>query len=134
MQLRQSDVRSWIPFTLALALACSAKANGGMVTVTQTDDQKEVSVAAGKEFVVRLPSSLGTGYSWDVDTFDAAKVEKLGQTEEPAKDAKPGVTGETVFRFRALAAGTSAVSFKYLRPWEKTAPPAKTFSVNVVVK
>lgn len=36
--------------------------------------------------------------------------------------------------FRALAPGRTELRLAYRRPWEKDAPPGKTFRVEVVIR
>lgn len=122
-------------FTLALTFACSVfagKGNNKMV-VTDADDKKEVKVASGSELEVRLPSSLGTGHSWQLEQVDAAKVAKLGQTEE-SSESKPGAPGVTVFRLRAAAPGSTPLEFKLVQPFNKNDPPLRVFRITLVVQ
>jgi hypothetical protein len=40
----------------------------------------------------------------------------------------------TVFRFRALSAGSTALSFRLSRPWERDKPPARRFQIRLVLE
>jgi inhibitor of cysteine peptidase len=44
-----------------------------------------------------------------------------------------GAPGVEEWTFKALKKGTSIISMEYRRPWETGTPPAKTFSLTVVV-
>lgn len=64
------------------------------------------------------------------------KEEQKYQALEATADGKPivGAAGKEIWTFKALKKGKSTISMEYRRFWEKGAPPAKTFSLTVVVK
>jgi inhibitor of cysteine peptidase len=117
-----------------LALGCASTAKAGPLAVTQDDDKKEVRVASGREVEVHLVSSPGTGYSWQLDKVDSATLVLIGTEDKQVGEVKPGSPSETIFRFRAAAAGAAPLHFRLVRPWEKAAAPSKEFQINVVVE
>jgi predicted secreted protein len=123
----------WSALCAALA-ACASSGKASPVVLTQADDQREVRVARGREIEVRLSSSPGTGFLWQVEPLDAARLESLGKETLPPAQARPGAESVTVFRFRALSAGSTALSFRLVRPWEHAAPPARRFEVRLVLE
>ena len=104
--------------------------NGGSVEVTE--DQ---------ELVVTLESNPAAGYSWQVADLNPAMLRQVGRSESrrslsiltaPGAAQNPllGAPVVTTLRFRALGAGASALRLVYCRPWEKNAPPTRSFSLQ----
>lgn len=105
------------------------------VVVTDKDNGGQVSIAKGGVVVVRLPVTSGTGYSWAVAQNGALQLKPLGKSSmEKPNDPKPGATETQVFRFKAVAVGSTTLEFHYARPWEKNTPPAKTFQARITVQ
>lgn len=102
------------------------------VEVGQADAGKTIAIVVGQRLSVRLPYVGGTGYSWTpvhdsaaLLTFDGASV-TVGQ-------AMPGAASEQILTFTARAPGTELLELDYARPWEKTTPPLKRFSITVEI-
>jgi len=53
--------------------------------------------------------------------------------EAPAPNGMVGVPGEQVWSFRAQGAGRAVLTYVYERAWEKSTPPAKTFTLTIEV-
>jgi inhibitor of cysteine peptidase len=109
------------------------------VVIGKEADGKKVEVPAGTKFVVRLPGNATTGYMWELAKVEGAVVEQVGKEEyipdpPPGGKAVTGSGGVSVFTFKAVKGGTSALSFVYRRSWEKDQPPAQKFGVTVEVK
>ncbi|WP_051939024.1 protease inhibitor I42 family protein [Phaeacidiphilus oryzae] len=104
--------------------------------VTQNDT--EVTAAAGDEIVVRVPENSGTGYRWAVTSVGRG-LEVLEEFFTPPA-ALPGggaprpgpPTGERAVRLRVLpdSRAPSELLLQYRRPWE--ASPARAFTLRVV--
>ena len=58
---------------------------------------------------------------------------KAAYVENTAGD-KVGVGGIETWRFNAVKTGTEGLQFEYRRPWEKSAPAAKTLRIEVTVQ
>ena len=89
-----------------------------------------IDVAVGEEFIVALPATPSTGYTWtaagnpDV-TFISEKQISGG--------SQPGAAGTTEATFEGRAAGESELVFTYSRTFEKSEPPAKTVKLPLTV-
>ena len=105
--------------------------------VTVTDKDKAVILAKGDTLVVKLPANLTTGFSWIVVTKANTTLRMSGQPEYSANNRHPtlvGAGGTQTFRFIATRPDSIALTFHYKRSWEKDAPPARTYILNVTVK
>ncbi|MEW6211958.1 MAG: protease inhibitor I42 family protein [Acidobacteriota bacterium] len=105
------------------------------LTVTDKDNGKKISLAKGNTLIVRLEARPGTGYGWRVAKNDAEKLKPEGEpTEEsPGKEVIDG-TEYQIFRFKAVSRGTVFLELHYVRPWEKDAPPEKTWSMEAQIR
>jgi predicted secreted protein len=95
---------------------------------------EEVHALAGKEFSITLRANHTTGYSWRLATkLDPASLTLINTTYNASTSGVVGAGGEEVWTFSAPAKGTTQLTFEYVRPFEKNAPPAKTekFSVRI---
>jgi inhibitor of cysteine peptidase len=122
---------------LALLAVPAARAGEGtkVVTVTDKEDKGKVTVPKGGALVVQLPITTGTGYTWVIAKNNADRLKPAGKptVEKPAKPV-PGAKTTQVFRFDAVAAGSSELALEYKRPFEKDKPAAKTFRITVKVE
>jgi inhibitor of cysteine peptidase len=50
------------------------------------------------------------------------------------ENSRMGRGGKEVWTFKALKAGRTAISFQYVRPWEKNIPPVKEKTFTVIIK
>jgi predicted secreted protein len=99
-----------------------------------SDAERPVNVTMGRKFAFVLESNRTTGYRWERAGAADAAVVKFIETEYREPDAGlVGAGGKEVLTFEAVGKGSAEISLKYVRPWEKNVPPAKTvtFRVNV---
>jgi inhibitor of cysteine peptidase len=82
-----------------------------------------IEVSVGDEFVVALPATPSTGYSW---TAAGNPDVTFVSTHQVAGGSQPGAEGTQELTFRGREAGDSKLVFTYARSFEKTEPPAKT--------
>ncbi len=107
------------------------------VPLGETDNGKKLSVKLDQVLVVTLPGNVTTGYSWEIADLDGDALRQLGEIAYQQKSAPPGmvgVGGNFVCRLQAVKPGKATVKLVYKRPWEKQAPPEKTFTVEVTVE
>ena len=95
-----------------------------------------IETGAGREFTIELQANWTTGYQWQLrwpheDTF----IKSLGREylRPEVSATRVGAGGREVWAFRAVKPGTTLLSFKYTRPWEKNAVPAGISHVLVIV-
>lgn len=118
-------------------VACAAPADGKKpVVATQADDGKTVALAPGDLLHVALSASGGTGYAWTLlkQEGDALKAEAAPQSREAGGQPLPGGSETSVHAFSAKGKGEATLSFGLIRPWEKDAKPAETFTLTLQVK
>lgn len=95
-----------------------------------------VSVAAGQEFLIAIPSNPTTGYSWTGKSSNGTVTVWGSAYEGPAATANPrmGAGGQQIFVCKANNAGTAQITFSYARPWQKGMKPARTMTFSVTVR
>jgi predicted secreted protein len=97
--------------------------------------EEKVEGYAGDEMTITLISNRTTGYGWEISEGPDEKVAEFVRSEYvPNSDIIVGSGGRDVFVFRAVSAGKTKASFKYVRPWEEDSPQAKTEKYTIVVK
>lgn len=99
-----------------------------------TDPEKPVNVTTGEKFAFVLESNRTTGYRWEVSGRGESEIVKFVGTEYSEQGTgRLGAGGKEVLTFEAFGKGKTEITLRYVRPWEKNAPPAKTatFKVNV---
>ncbi len=134
MVLYPRQVRGpWILLTVPVLLvsACGSDTGGSSGTVYSTPGTA-ISVASGKEFTIELEATPSTGYSWQLAQPPGDKVVLLDSDFEQG-GSQPGASGMQRFVFKAQSAGTTTLSFGYVRPWEQGVAPAKTADFPVTV-
>ncbi len=121
---------------LLLFLTCAASSkkmpNTTAITVTDEDNNGRVQLAKSDSLIVRLASQPSTGYGWKIVQNDTSRLRFQGEAwESPDTEGLMGTREYQAFRFIAQKADSSVVKFHYVRPWEKDAPPAKTYLIKV---
>jgi predicted secreted protein len=93
----------------------------------------EVEAKLNDELEISLSETRTAGYRWAVKSGGEPALKLLEETAQPNA---PGVggSGHHVWQFRALAAGTGEIELHYLRPWENSSEPARTFVLKVRVR
>jgi inhibitor of cysteine peptidase len=97
-------------------------------TVYHEGDSIEVKV--GEAFVVALPATPSTGYTW---TAAANPDVTFVSTHQVQGGAQPGAQGTQEMTFEGQEAGESELVFTYARSFEKSDPPAKTARLPLTV-
>ncbi len=127
----------------ALALSCAPSASGANIIVTydqfakQNNIVQDISVPVGQTITVQLSSNHTTGYSWSetASISDPAVLSQTGYSWVPPADTGiVGASGNEVWTFKALKAGSSTISEDYSRPWSGGEKGTWTFKLNVTVK
>jgi inhibitor of cysteine peptidase len=121
-----------LAIVLILATAC---APSKQVTLTAADKGSQVEVKVGGQIVITLDGNPSTGFSWEAQDLDATMFEQVG--DPVFNSSNPdlvGSGGTLTLTFKALQAGTAALTLVYHRPWETGVDPVDTFMVTVTVK
>lgn len=101
------------------------------------NNSNTVTVAKGKDVVIRLAGNPTTGYSWKIGRITGEAVKAQDEPSYEADKHPKGLVGSGgtfVFKLQASQTGTSTVGLVYIRPWEKDTPPVKTFTVTIKVQ
>ena len=107
------------------------------VTVTEKNNNGTLEVNRGDILAVRLESSPGTGYSWQIIRNDEKLMQQLGEptlSTDPAQKVIMGGKEFTTFRFKATNSGMNVLELLYQRAWEKEKEPPKKFLIKVNIK
>jgi predicted secreted protein len=105
--------------------------------LTNAADGTRIAIKRGGELKVILDANITTGFQWQSPTNPAPVMSAIGAPVYVGKAADPrfvGGGGANIFRFRAETPGQVALQFDYRRPWESSAPPARTLRYDVVVQ
>jgi inhibitor of cysteine peptidase len=106
------------------------------IQLSESDAGRQIVLAKGGKLLVALPSNPSTGFSWAVSRPMPSVLRQEGEPRfVPAGSTLPvvGAGGTEVFTFTAVQTGTSNLELEYRRPFEAV-PPARTFSIDVVVR
>ena len=103
------------------------------VTITDTDNGKDVDITTGQALIVKLKGNPSTGYAWSV-SGDPAPLHLKKSSHERNKSGMAGAPQMSVFQFSAASAGLANLTLVYRRSWEYNTTPAKTFSIRVNVR
>lgn len=105
-----------------------------MTVLTDADSGSEVELDAGERFVLRLESTPGTGYAWEVDAMSTDGVVSL-RSHSFIEDADPelvGAPGVEVFEFEASGDGAGVLRLSYVRSFDD--PPVAERVAEFIVR
>jgi inhibitor of cysteine peptidase len=101
----------------------------------ETKQPKVIEAQAGQNFTIILKANATTGYQWQFAKLLDESIVHLISSEYLADKTKlVGAGGKQVWIFKALKAGQTNISFKYVRSWEKNTPPQNEESFVIVIK
>jgi predicted secreted protein len=104
------------------------------MVITDRDNGKTACLPVGSIFTVKLTGQLGTGYTWTVVSQARNILAPVGSPRfEEAKRNLPGGKAYQIFQFKAVGKGNGILELRYGRPWEKKAPPVRSFKIRVEV-
>ena len=122
------------PLLLALAsgLAVCLLAGCRSGSEVHIDVEKTIVTGVGQEFTIALDSNPTTGYDWR-EVHDESMLSLIEEEYVPGEKAKGlvGAGGTQYYRFQALEAGNTEITFTYQRAWEGTFIQQKIFRVNI---
>lgn len=123
-----------VVFTAGCSRGFPQPSSAGQV-LTEGDSGRSLVLPVGASFEVRLPSRPGTGYTWAVTHVDPEVVAQQGpSSSQPVGAAQPGSAALEAIPFVARGPGATQLEIAYGRAWEKGAPPARTFTLDVTVQ
>ena len=96
---------------------------------------KVIEVQAGQNFTIILKANATTGYQWQfAKPLDENLVQLISSKYLADKTKLVGTGGKQVWIFKALKAGQTTISLKYVRPWEKNTLPQNEEFYLVIIK
>jgi inhibitor of cysteine peptidase len=104
------------------------------VTLTPDDSGRDIRLRVGDKVVVVLGSNPTTGFMWQAGGYDREVLQQTGDVEYEPSSSVPGGSGTDTLTFEAVGEGETTLDVIYRRPWEKSAEPAETFTVQVEVR
>jgi predicted secreted protein len=122
-------------FALLLAgLVATAGCSPKLTQVTSADNGGQISLNAGQQFEVVLEGNASTGFVWQAQNLDTVYLAQVGEPKFASDNPDlVGSGGKQTLTFKALKAGTKALTLVYRRPWE-TVAPINTFTVTLTIK
>lgn len=103
------------------------------ITVTEEDNNGEISLPYGGTLVVRLGSNPSTGYSWQVAQSEPSRLKQLGDVYERPGGELLGAAGRQVFRFKEVTAGRTELIPLYRSAAMRGVRAAKQYKVLVTI-
>lgn len=99
------------------------------------DPANVINVNTDKEFIITLDSNRTTGYQWQLaGPLEENKVQLVKTEYEAAQSGLAGAGGKEVWTFKAVNPGKTAISFGYVRPWEKGKAPVEEKQFAIIIK
>ena len=129
--------------TILLAMATFSCATPGQtgggaqppeISIGQDAAGSTVALRQGQRLAVTLSANPTTGYIWEQVPGAEAILARQGDAKFTPESAKIGAGGVYRFTYQAVRPGRAPLKFILHRSFEKEAPPAKTFEVNVAVE
>jgi len=114
-------------------LSAGCKVSSGQES--QNPVSTKIEAMVGENAVITLDANHTTGYSWQLaKPVDKDMLEFVESKYEPSETGLIGSGGKEVWTFKALQSGETKVSFKYTRPWETEATPAREATFVIIIK
>jgi predicted secreted protein len=107
---------------------------GNVVTASERNDGKEVTLSSSDTLEIRLTSVPGTGYGWKLAGLPPEVLRLEEERLDVTGSASPGAAATSILRFVPVSPGKGAIRLVYARPWEKGVPPKKTYTLRVHVR
>jgi inhibitor of cysteine peptidase len=112
----------WIAVPAALLLAgCHLVApSPAVVVVTEVHNGKAVTVPIDGTLTITLTANPSTGFQWQVATApaDAVLMASGSGFDADTRTDRIGAPGEAWWNFKGVGRGSTALSLRYVRPWE----------------
>ena len=111
---------------LAIASFCFAN---------EPKQSRPMQLKAGDSFTITLRAYLSTGYQWQLAApLEESMLQLVNSEYIPYKSKRLGADGKQLWTFKALKAGETSISLKYVRPAEKDTLPQKEQIIPVIIK
>jgi inhibitor of cysteine peptidase len=116
------------------AAPASADVNPHSPVFTDADAATGITVHAGEDFFIAVPSNPSTGYTWTQTLADEKILAYEGNVREPAPQQMPGAPGQQIFIYHASRSGQTTVVLNYAQSFAPNQPPAKSLTYTITVQ
>ena len=103
---------------------------------SEGNGEQRLTPRPGDEIVVDLDESPSTGYVWSASAGDGFEIleSTFEQEAQPGSDLVVGGTGRRRLVVRTTTPGEHRLDLHLQRPWQRSAPPLKHFSLRLTVE
>ena len=112
-------------------VASSDADGGGVIT-----EAGPVALTVGGRATIELATNPTTGYQWELATEPDTTIVSVVSDEYTAAEAADGMVGTGGIQkvvLQGVAAGTTTIELRYVRPWETDRSGAETATFAVTV-
>ena len=116
----------------AVTTTTASGSDGGKVIT----DSGPITLATGADATIELEANPTTGYQWELSTEPDTSIVRVVSDEytaTTAEDGMVGVGGTQRVVLQGVAAGTTTIEMRYVRPWETDQSGADTATFDVTV-
>jgi len=133
--------RIFLPVLIIMLIPLAGLASGSgpeagqVVIVTRDYNGKEITLAEGAIFEVRLQQHSGTGFLWQIVDLDENHLKVLQSSDTPLTHGR--VVGGPLLRtwkIQAVKAGQTNLRILLYRSWEGPEKAAESFQVKVRIQ
>jgi inhibitor of cysteine peptidase len=127
-----SYLSSWAALDTSTFLASNTDP---MITLTQTDNGKSITLKLNQTLVISLRENPTTGFQWAIDPFPLSLL--LLTASQYSSTSQPGLVGgggQRILTFQAHKAGAEKLQIKLWRAWEGDSSIIDRFAVTVEVQ
>jgi predicted secreted protein len=123
-----------VAMAFATAVPAAADINPHSPVFTDADAATGITVHAGEDFFIAVPSNASTGYTWTQTLADGKILAYEGNVREPGPAQMPGSPGQQIFIYHANRTGATTVVLNYAQAFAPNQPPAKSLTYTVTVQ
>jgi inhibitor of cysteine peptidase len=125
-------ILAWVIVSLISAINTISFAEG---LEEHNNSARVINANVGKEFIITLESNRTTGFEWQLSKpLDKNIIQLLNSEYKVGETKLIGSGGKEIWVFKAIGAGKTTISFKYVRPWEKDNPPIKEEFFTIIIQ
>ena len=97
-----------------------------------SDPAKPIEVTAGKEFTITVRTYLTPDYHWEIaEALDTKVVNYVWKDHVPDDPNNPNSSGKDVWRFTAVAPGTTTITLGYYQGMTENTQQKPAFTIIV---
>ena len=106
------------------------------IIIKEYSQKEKYSLRKGDIVEVILNANPSTGYKWQIENIDIAKIKIVEETYTAKKVKRDivGSGGNKIYLFKAINKGNTTIDLIYSRPFEKDLPPQKILRINLEIR